>query len=133
LWRTAAGYDAVTAKDVPQGTTKGGDVGRLKVALVHGQSGIRTFEDRCGQMSAPINIGTFKNEVIKCALHAAVLDAETGLVRGEPQMQIRGFEKPPQEMVEAFSHARQIMAQIRCDLLRPVPVAVENDRVMDYA
>jgi nitrite reductase/ring-hydroxylating ferredoxin subunit len=119
-------------KDVPQGTMKGFDVQGTKVLLTHGSSGIRAFEDRCGHMSAPLSIGTFKSGVIKCALHSAVFDAETGAVRGQPQMHMGGADKLPPEMVEAMTKMGQIMAQIRCENIRPFPVAVESGAVMVY-
>jgi nitrite reductase/ring-hydroxylating ferredoxin subunit len=124
-------YKATEAKELAQGTMKGIEVGGTKVVLVHGSSGIRAFEDRCGHMSAPISIGTFKSGVLKCALHAAVFDAETGAVRGQPQMHMPAAQLPP-EMMEAMAKMGQVMAQIRCEALRPYPVAVENGHVMVY-
>jgi nitrite reductase/ring-hydroxylating ferredoxin subunit len=125
-------YKAADARDMPQGTMKGVEVAGTKVLLAHGPSGIRAFEDRCGHMSAPMSIGTFKSGVIKCALHAAVFDAETGAVRGQPQMHMDGAAKLPPELMEAMMKMGQIMAQIRCDSLRPFPVAVESGSVMVY-
>lgn len=124
-------YRVADAKELPQGTMKGFEVGGAKVLLVHGSSGIRAFEDRCGHMSAPLSIGTFKSGVIKCALHSAVFDAETGAVRGQPQMHMPAAQLPP-EMMEAMAKMGQIMAQIRCETLRPYPVGVENGQVMVY-
>jgi nitrite reductase/ring-hydroxylating ferredoxin subunit len=124
-------YRATDAKELPQGTMKGIEAGGAKVLLVHGSSGIRAFENRCGHMSAPLSIGTFKSGVIKCALHSAVFDAETGAVRGQPQMHMPAAQLPP-EMLEAMATMGQIMAQIRCETLRPYPVAVENGQVMVY-
>jgi len=83
-------------------------------------------------MSAPMSIGTFKSGVIKCALHSAVFDAETGAVRGQPQMHAPGSGQLPPEMMEAMAKMGQIMSQIRCEPLRPYPVAVENGQVMVY-
>jgi nitrite reductase/ring-hydroxylating ferredoxin subunit len=124
-------YKATDAKELPQGSMKGVEVGGTKVLLVHGASGIRAFEDRCGHMSVPMSIGTFKGGVIKCALHSAVFDAETGAVRGQPQMHMPAAQLPP-EMMEAMAKMGQIMAQIRSETLRPYPVAVENGQVMVY-
>ena len=128
----SAWYKVAESTDVPQGTMKGVEVGDTKVVLIHGASGIRGFEDCCGHMSAPMSIGTFKSGVIKCALHSAVFDAETGAVRGQPQMHMGGADKLPPEMVEAMTKMGQIMAQIRCEPLRPFPVAVESGSVMVY-
>jgi nitrite reductase/ring-hydroxylating ferredoxin subunit len=125
-------YRAADAKELPQGTMKGIEVGGTKVLLVHGSTGIRAFEDRCGHMSAPLSIGTFKSGVIKCALHSAAFDAETGAVRGQPQMHAPGAAQLPPEMLEAMAKMGQIMAQIRCETLRPYPVAVENSQVLVY-
>jgi len=125
-------FKAADSKDIPQGTMKGVDIEGTKILLTHGASGIRAFEDRCGHMSAPMSIGTFKSGVIKCALHAAVFDAETGAVRGQPQMHMGGNAQLPPEMVEAMMKMGQIMAQIRCEPLRPFPVAVESSAVMVY-
>jgi nitrite reductase/ring-hydroxylating ferredoxin subunit len=125
-------YNATETKNLPQGTMKGLEVGNTKVLLVHGASGIRAFEDRCGHMSAPLSVGTFKSGVIKCALHSAVFDAETGGVRGQPIMRMEGVDKLPPEMMEAMAAAGQIMAQIRCETLRPFPVAVENGQVLVF-
>jgi nitrite reductase/ring-hydroxylating ferredoxin subunit len=108
------------------------EVGTTKVLLVHGASGIRAFEDRCGHMSAPLSVGTFRSGVIKCALHSAVFDAETGAVRGQPIMRMGGADKLPPEMMEAMAAAGQIMAQIRCETLRPFPVAVGNGQVLAF-
>jgi nitrite reductase/ring-hydroxylating ferredoxin subunit len=124
-------HHAADAKDVPQGAMKGVEVGGAKVVLVHGSSGIRAFEDRCGHMSAPISIGSYKSGVIKCALHAAVFDAESGAVRGQPQMHMPTAQLPP-EMLEAMAKMGQIMSQIRCEPLRPFPVAVEGGQVKVY-
>jgi nitrite reductase/ring-hydroxylating ferredoxin subunit len=124
-------YQAAEAKDVPQGTMKGVDVGGVRVLLVHGATGIRGFEDRCGHMSTPMSIGTFKSGVIKCALHPAVFDAETGSVRGQPVMHMGGAQLPP-EMMEAMQKMGEIMAQIRTEVLRSLPVAVEAGSVMVY-
>jgi len=129
---TMAGwYKAAETKELPQGTMKGTEVGGTKVLLVHGASGVRAFEDRCGHMSAPMSIGAFKSGVIKCALHSAVFDAESGAVRGQPQMHMGGGTLPP-ELMEAMAKMGEIMAQIRCDPLRPYPVAVENGQVMVF-
>jgi nitrite reductase/ring-hydroxylating ferredoxin subunit len=125
-------FRATDSKELPQGTMKGLEVAGTKVLLVHGSSGIRAFEDRCGHMSAPLSIGSFKSGVIKCSLHAAVFDAETGAVRGQPQMHAPGAGQLPPEMMEAMAKMGQIMAQIRCETLRPYPVAVENGQVMVY-
>jgi nitrite reductase/ring-hydroxylating ferredoxin subunit len=111
---------------------KGVEVGGTKIALVHGASGIRAFEDRCGHMSAPVSIGTFKSGVIKCALHSAVFDAETGAVRGQPQLPTGGASNLPPEFAEAMAKMGQIMARIRCEPLRPYPVAVESGSVMVF-
>lgn len=110
---------------------KGIELAGAKVVLVHGSSGIRAFDDRCGHMSTPMSIGTFKSGVIKCALHSAVFDAETGAVRGQPQMHMPAAQLPP-EMMEAMAKMGEIMAQIRCEPLRPYPVAVESGQVMVY-
>jgi nitrite reductase/ring-hydroxylating ferredoxin subunit len=124
-------YKIADAKELPLGTMKGTEVSGTKVVVVHGPSGIRAFEDRCGHMSAPMSIGSFKSGVLKCALHAAVFDAETGAVRGQPQMHMPSVQLPP-EMMQAMAQMGQIMAQIRCEPLRPYPVAVENGQVMVY-
>lgn len=124
-------HEAANAKDVPQGTMKGVEVGGAKVVLVHGTSGIRAFEDRCGHMSAPVSIGSFKSGVIKCSLHSAVFDAETGGVRGQPQMHMPSAQLPP-EMLAAMAKMGEIMSQIRCEPLRPYPVAVEGTVVKVY-
>ena len=124
-------FKAADAKELPTGTMKGIEVDGAKVLLVHGSSGIRAFEDRCGHMSAPMSIGTFKAGVVKCALHSAVFDAETGAVRGQPQMHVPSAQLPP-EMMAAMAQMGQIMGQIRCEALRPYPVAVENGHVMVY-
>jgi nitrite reductase/ring-hydroxylating ferredoxin subunit len=125
-------YEVAEAKQLPEGSMKGVEVGGTRVLLVHGPAGIRAFEDRCGHMSVPLSLGTMKSGVIKCALHAAVYDAETGTVRGEPQMggARPGADKLPPEMLEAFAKMGQIMAQVRTEPIRPYPVAVENGRVM---
>jgi nitrite reductase/ring-hydroxylating ferredoxin subunit len=128
----SAWYKAVETKDLPQGTMKGIEVAGTKIVVIHGAGGIRSFEDRCGHMSAPVSIGTFKSGVIKCALHSAVFDAETGAVRGQPQMHIGGADKLPPEFLEAMAKMGQIMAQIRCEPLRPFPVAVESGSIMVY-
>lgn len=123
-WETIA-----ETKEIPQGTMKGFDVAGTKVLLVHGASGIRAFEDRCGHMSAPLSLGTFKSGVIKCALHSAVFDAETGAVRGQPQMHAPDASKLPPDFLQAMAQMGQIMAQIRCENIRPFPVAVESGSV----
>ena len=123
---------ALESKELPVGSMKGLDVAGAKVLLVHGPSGIRAFEDRCGHMSAPLSIGTFKSGVLKCALHSAVFDAETGAVRGQPQLHMGGAAQLPPEMVEAMAKMGQIMAQIRCESIRPYPVALESGHVMVY-
>lgn len=128
----AGWYKAVDSKEVPTGTMKGLEVAGSKVLLVHGASGIRAFEDRCGHMSAPLSIGVFKSGLLKCALHSAVFDAETGAVRGQPQMHMGGAAQLPPEMVEAMTKMGEIMAQIRCEAIRPYPVAIENGHVMVY-
>jgi nitrite reductase/ring-hydroxylating ferredoxin subunit len=125
-------YKAADVKDVPQGTMKGVEVGATKVLLVHGASGVRGFEDRCGHMSAPLSVGTFKSGVIKCALHSAVFDAETGAVRGQPVLHMGGAAQLPPEMLEAMTKMGEIMAQIRCETIRPFPVAVESGSIMVY-
>ncbi len=124
-------HEAALTKDLPQGAMKGVEVAGAKVVLVHGPSGIRAFEDRCGHMSAPVSIGAFKSGVIKCALHAAAFDAETGAVRGQPQMHMPAAQLPP-EMLEAMAKMGEIMSQIRCEPLRPYPVAVEGGQVRVY-
>ncbi|MGC2360663.1 MAG: Rieske 2Fe-2S domain-containing protein [Thermoplasmata archaeon] len=124
-------YKAADAKELPQGSMKGFEVGDAKVLLVHGPSGIRAFEDRCGHMSAPLSLGVFKSGVIKCALHSAVFDAETGQVRGQPVMHAPSGNLPP-EFMEAMAKMGQIMGQIRCETIRPYPVAVENGEVMVF-
>jgi nitrite reductase/ring-hydroxylating ferredoxin subunit len=130
----AGWYKAGETKELPQGTMKGAEVGGTKVLLVHGPGGVRAFEDRCGHMSAPMSIGTFKSGVLKCALHSAVFDAESGAVRGEPQLHMGGGGGAPlpPELMEAMVKMGQIMAQIRCEPLRPFPVAVENGQVLVF-
>jgi len=125
-------YQALDTKELPQGTMKGIEIAGAKVLLVHGSSGIRAFEDRCGHMSAPMSIGTFKSGVLKCALHAAVFDAETGAVRGQAQMHAPAAGQLPPELMTMMAQMGQIMAQIRCEPLRPFPVAVESGHVMVY-
>ncbi len=125
-------YKATETKELPLGTMKGVEIGGAKVVLVHGPSGIRAFEDRCGHMSAPMSIGTFKSGVLKCALHSAVFDAETGAVKGQPQMHMGGAASLPPEMMEAMVKMGQIMAQIRCETLRPFPVGVEGGEVLVF-
>ena len=124
-------YKAVETKELPPGTMKGVEIEGAKLLLVHGASGVRAFEDRCGHMSAPLSIGTFKSGVVKCALHSAVFDAETGAVRGQPQMHMPAAALPP-EMMEAMAKMGEIMGQIRCEPLRPFPVAVESGQVLVF-
>jgi nitrite reductase/ring-hydroxylating ferredoxin subunit len=125
-------YKAVESKELAAGSMKGVEVAGVKVLLVHGSSGIRAFEDRCGHMSAPLSLGTFKSGVIKCALHSAVFDAETGAVRGQPQLHVAGADKLPPEMMEAMAKMGELMGQIRCEPVRPFPVAVEGGQVLVY-
>jgi nitrite reductase/ring-hydroxylating ferredoxin subunit len=127
-------YEVGEAKQIPEGTMKGVEAGGARVLLVHGPSGIRAFEDRCGHMSVPMSLGTMKSGVIKCALHSAVFDAETGAVRGQPQMAMDGHmsDKLPAEMLQAMANMGKIMAQVRCEPMRPFPLAVENGRCMVY-
>jgi nitrite reductase/ring-hydroxylating ferredoxin subunit len=123
-------YDAGEVSKLPQGTMSGVEVGGARVLLVHGSSGVRAFEDRCGHMSVPLSAGSLKSGVIKCALHSAVFDAETGAIRGQPQLHSGGTEKLPPEMLEAFAKMGAIMAKVRTEPIRPYPTAVENGRVM---
>ncbi len=125
-------YEVGETKQVAPGTMKAVEVGGTKVVLVHTASGVRAFEDRCGHMSAPISIGTFKSGVLKCALHAAVFDAESGAVRGQPQMHVPASDKLPPEMLQAMAEMGKIMGQIRCEPLRPFPVAVSNGQISVY-
>ena len=122
-------YDVLETSHLAAGSMKGVEAGGVKVLLVHGSSGIRAFEDRCGHMSAPLSIGTFKSGVLKCALHSAVFDAETGAVKGQPQLHVGDMEQLPPHMVQAMMEMGKIMAQIRCETLRPFPVAVEGGKV----
>jgi nitrite reductase/ring-hydroxylating ferredoxin subunit len=123
-------YNASEMKNPPQGRMKAVDVGSTKVFLVHGRSGIRAFEDRCGHVSAPLSLGTFRSGLIKCPLRSAVYDAETGEVRGPPITRREGASKLPPEMMETMAAMDPIMAQVRCETLRPFPVAVENGQVL---
>lgn len=128
----AGWHKAVESSELAEGTMKGVEVEGAKVLLVRGAHGVRAFEDRCGHMSAPLSIGTYKSGVLKCALHSAVFDAETGAVRGQPQMHTGGMDKLPPEMIEAMAKMGKVMAQIRCEAVRPYPVAVEDGQVMVY-
>ncbi|MGA7861790.1 MAG: hypothetical protein WCB19_08035 [Thermoplasmata archaeon] len=56
----------------------------------------------------------------------------TGAVRGQPQMHMGGVAQPPPEMVEALTKMGRIGTQIRCEAIRPYPVAVENGQGMVY-
>jgi nitrite reductase/ring-hydroxylating ferredoxin subunit len=128
----AGWHKAVDAKELPQGMMKGIEVAGTKVLLVHGSSGVRAFEDRCGHAAAPMSLGTFKGGVLKCPLHAAVFDAETGAVRGQAQMHMPGAAQLPPELMEMMAKMGEIMAQVRCEPLRPFPVAVASGQVLVY-
>jgi nitrite reductase/ring-hydroxylating ferredoxin subunit len=78
-----------------------------------------------------MRIGAFKSGVIRCALHSVVFDAETGSVRGQPVMHMGGAQLPP-EMMDAMKKMGEILAQIRTEVLRPFPVAVDAGSVMVF-
>jgi len=110
---------------------EGVEIGNTKVLFVLGENGIRGFEDRCGHMSTPLSLGTLKSGVIKGPLHSAVFDAETGSVRGLPVIHMGGSGLPP-EMLDAMKKMGELMGQIRTEVLRPFPVAVESGPAMVY-
>jgi nitrite reductase/ring-hydroxylating ferredoxin subunit len=117
------------AKDLAPGEMMHQRAGGEDVLLLNQDGEFHAFINRCGHMNAPLDLGTFKSGVIKCAQHNAVFDARTGEVRGPPVMTMRGMDKLPPEFLEAMAKMAPIFARIECRPLTPLPVEVSNGTV----
>ncbi|MGA8274978.1 MAG: Rieske 2Fe-2S domain-containing protein [Thermoplasmata archaeon] len=117
------------AKDLTPGEMMHLRAGGEDVLLLNQGGEFHAFINRCGHMNAPLDLGTFKSGVIKCAQHNAVFDARTGEVRGPPVMTMQGMDKLPPEFLEAMSKMAPIFARIECRPLTPLPVEVSNGTV----
>lgn len=118
-------YRTVDLSELPEGSMKAVEAGGTRVLLVHGASGVRAFENRCGHMAAPLSLGTFKSGVLKCALHASVFDAATGEIRGPPQYHRGGTEQLPPPVAQALARVAEIQDQVETRPLVPFPVGID--------
>lgn len=82
-------------------------------------------------MNAPLDLGTFKSGVLKCAQHNAVFEPKTGEVRGPPVRSMPGVElsKLPKEFIEAMARMAPIFERTKCLPLTPLPVSVVDQKV----
>jgi nitrite reductase/ring-hydroxylating ferredoxin subunit len=125
-WHELKEAHGLKVGEMAHGSAGGDDV------LVVNQGGeLRAYLNRCGHMNAPMDMGTFKSGVLKCAQHAAVFDALTGEVRGPPQMSMGAMdmEKLPKEFLEAMARMAPIFARTECRPLTPVPVNASSGAV----
>ncbi|MFZ0699976.1 MAG: Rieske 2Fe-2S domain-containing protein [Thermoplasmata archaeon] len=117
-----AWHNVPEAKDLKHGEMTHGRAGGEDVLVVNNAGELRAFINRCGHMNAPLDLGTFKSGVLKCAQHNAVFDARTGDVRGPPVLSMPGMDKLPPEFMEAMARMAPIFARTECRPLTPLPV-----------
>lgn len=126
-WQAIKEGSNLKSGEMAHGRAEGQDV---LVLNVDGE--FRAFVNRCGHMNAPLDLGTFKSGVIKCAQHNAVFDARTGEVRGPPQMTGAGMDlsKLPKEFLDRMMAMRPIMERTECLPLTPLPVEAHDGAVL---
>jgi nitrite reductase/ring-hydroxylating ferredoxin subunit len=120
-------HEVREAKKLKSGEMTHGLAGGEDVLVLNSGGEFRAFINRCGHMNAPLDLGTFKSGVLKCAQHNAVFDAKTGDVRGQPVLAMAGMDKLPPEFLEAMARMAPIFARTECRPLIPLPVEVSND------
>lgn len=123
-WHEVTEAKGLKPTEMTHGRAGGEDVLVLNLGGEH-----RAYIDRCGHMNAPLDMGTFKSGVIKCAQHNAVFDARTGEVRGQPVMTMPGMDKLPPEFLEAMARMAPIFARTECRPLTPLPIEVIDGTV----
>jgi nitrite reductase/ring-hydroxylating ferredoxin subunit len=118
-WYEIEGAAVLKAGEMTHAERNGEDVLVLNV-----EGSFHAFLNRCGHMNAPLDLGTFKSGVIKCAQHSAVFDAKTGEVRGQPVLSMPGVDlsKLPPEFLKAMERMGPIFARTPCRALTPVPL-----------
>jgi nitrite reductase/ring-hydroxylating ferredoxin subunit len=124
-----AWHEVIEAKHLKPGEMAHGRAGGEDVLVLNHSGEFRAFVNRCGHMNAPMDMGTFKSGVLKCAQHSAVFDARTGEVRGPPQMKMEGMDKLPPEFLEAMARMAPIFARTECRPLTPLAVEVQSGAV----
>jgi len=81
----AEGYQAVTAADLPLGSTRCVDVGDVGVIVARGQDGqYYAVQRMCSHMTMPMDGGRIRGASIICPHHGARFDLKTGNVLGPP-------------------------------------------------
>jgi nitrite reductase/ring-hydroxylating ferredoxin subunit len=117
------------AKGLRAGEMTHGRAGGEDVLVLNHSGEFRAYVSRCGHMNAPLDLGTFKSGVLKCAQHNVVFDARTGEVRGQPVLAMAGIDKLPPEFIERMAQMAPILARTECRPLTPLPVEVSNGTV----
>jgi nitrite reductase/ring-hydroxylating ferredoxin subunit len=128
----SAWYEISEAKALQPGEMTHGRAGPEDILLVNEGGAIRAYVNRCGHMNAPLDLGTFKSGVIKCAQHNAVFDARTGAVRSPPVHRSFPVDQLPPELAEGLKRTATIVARVECRPLVPLPVDVAEGTVKVY-
>jgi nitrite reductase/ring-hydroxylating ferredoxin subunit len=125
-WREEEGLGRLKPGEMAHGTSNGSEVLILNVDGFH-----HAFFNRCGHMSAPLDMGVFKSGVIKWPLHNAVFGAHTGVARGQPRLGGEGMDmsKLPKDFVERLMSTMPIMERIACNPLTPLPLELHEGKI----
>jgi nitrite reductase/ring-hydroxylating ferredoxin subunit len=124
-----AWHEIHEAKGLKPGEMTHGKASGEDVLVLNLGGELHAYVNRCGHMNAPLDLGTFKSGVVKCAQHNAVFDARTGEVRGQPQLSMPGMDKLPPEFMEAMARMAPIFARTECRPLTPLPLEMSNGTV----
>ena len=125
-WHEIPGAGQLKPGEMTHGVANGEDV----LVLNLGEE-FRAYFNRCGHMNAPMDLGTFKSGMLKCAQHNAVFDAKTGEVRGQPVLGMSGLDmsKLPKEFLDQMGRMMPIFERTPCRALTPVPVVTAEGKV----
>ena len=121
-----AWHEVPEGKGLKPGEMTHGQAGGEDVLVLNQSGEFHAFVNRCGHMNAPLDLGTFKSGVVKCAQHNAVFDARTGEVR-EPTGPVDARNgQAPAEFIEAMARMAPIFARTECRPLTPLPTELSN-------
>ncbi|MGI0131008.1 MAG: Rieske (2Fe-2S) protein [Thermoplasmata archaeon] len=127
----AVWHEIPAAHGLKHGEMTHAQAGPEDVLILNVDGDLRAYINRFGHMNAPLDLGTFKSGVLKCAQHNAVFDAKTGEVRGPPVLSMPGVDlsKLPKEFTEAMARMAPIFERTKCLPLTPLPLSVVDLKV----
>jgi nitrite reductase/ring-hydroxylating ferredoxin subunit len=122
--------EAMGTDEILDGGMKAVEAGGLGIVICNCQGRYYAIEQRCGHMSAPLELGTLHGTILTCPMHFAQFDVATGEALSNPVPRDFGKEVPPPRIARFLQNVGMLMSHVKTCSIRSYETKIERGKVL---